>query len=124
VPGTSGSAAGPGRDARPAHHLLDPRTWRPAYTGVVQAIALAPTATRAEAAVLSGPAGARRWLGHGGMIVFDDGSYELLEPAASRATPASAPATPAYNRSASHPRISVSTASRSGSLRISWNRPG
>jgi len=33
-------------DARPAHHLLDPRTGRPAYTGVVQATALAPTAAR------------------------------------------------------------------------------
>lgn len=117
-------------DARPAHHLLDPRTGRPAYTGVVQATALAPTATQAEAlakaAVLSGPAGARRWLRHGGMIVFDDGGYELLEPATSRAALAAVPAeaTLASNRSAIHPRISVSTASRSGSLRISWNRPG
>ncbi len=115
-------------DARPAHHLLDPRSGRPAYTGVVQATALAPTAARAEAlakaAVLSGPAGAGSWLRHGGMIVLDDGSYEMLEPAASRAAAAPPPATPTSNRSASHPRISVSTASRSGSLRISWNRPG
>jgi thiamine biosynthesis lipoprotein len=121
-------------DARPAHHLLDPRTGRPAYTGVVQATALAPTAAEAEtlakAALLSGPAGARAWLRHGGLIVFDDGSYELLgaggapaEGVASPTAPAAAAGTLASNRSASHPRISVSTVSRSGSLRISWNRP-
>ena len=48
-----------GADGRPAHHLLDPATGRPAFTGVVQATALAPTAVeaewRAKAAVLSGP---------------------------------------------------------------------
>ena len=46
-------------DGRPAHHLLDPATGEPAFTGVVQVTALAPTATEAEilskAAVLSGP---------------------------------------------------------------------
>ena len=46
-------------DGRPAHHLLDPATGRPAFTGVVQATALAPTAVeaewRAKAAVLAGP---------------------------------------------------------------------
>ena len=122
-------------DARPAHHLLDPRTGRPAYTGVVQATALAPTAAEAEAlakaAVLSGPAGAPGWLRHGGMIVFDDGSYELLgagDPPTGPSVPTAAPFAPAGtlagNLSATHPRISVSTASRSGSLRISWNRSG
>jgi thiamine biosynthesis lipoprotein len=119
-------------DARPAHHLLDPRTGRPAYTGVVQATALAPTAAEAEtlakAAVLSGPAGAPGWLRHGGMIVFDDGSYDVLGDAPAAVSPPVAPVVPAgtlaSNLSASHPRISVSTASRSGSLRISWNRPG
>ena len=35
-------------DGRPAHHLLDPATGRPAFTGVVQATALAPTALEAE----------------------------------------------------------------------------
>ena len=48
-----------GPDGRPAHHLLDPATGRPAFTGVVQATALAPTAVeaewRAKAAVLAGP---------------------------------------------------------------------
>ncbi|MGB0094489.1 MAG: FAD:protein FMN transferase, partial [Solirubrobacteraceae bacterium] len=35
-------------DGRPAHHLLDPRTGAPAFTGVVQVTALAPTAAEAE----------------------------------------------------------------------------
>jgi thiamine biosynthesis lipoprotein len=65
------------RHGRPAHHLLDPATGRPAYTGVVQATALAPTACEAEmrskAAVLSGPDGAPAWLPHGGVFVRDDG---------------------------------------------------
>ena len=104
---------------RPAHHLLDPRTGRPAFTGVVQATALAPTAAQAEvlakAALLSGPDHAPGWLRYGGVVVLDDGSYEVLEPAASRSG--------AGVRAASHPQISSSTSSRSGSLRISWNRP-
>jgi thiamine biosynthesis lipoprotein len=67
---------------RPAHHLLDPATGRPAYTGVVQATALAPTACEAEmrskAAVLSGPAGAHEWLPHGGVVVLEDGSRVIF----------------------------------------------
>jgi thiamine biosynthesis lipoprotein len=43
------AAAGWGPGTRPAHHLLDPATRRPAYTGVVQATALAPTALEGEA---------------------------------------------------------------------------
>lgn len=77
------------RDGRPAHHLLDPRTGRPAFTGVVQATALAPTAAQAEvlakAALLSGPDRAPHWLAHGGILVRDDGSYEVLEPVGPRA---------------------------------------
>jgi thiamine biosynthesis lipoprotein len=66
-----------------AHHLLDPATGRPAWTGVIQATALAATALEAEtlakAALLSGPAGARRILSHnGGAIVRDDGGIELV----------------------------------------------
>jgi thiamine biosynthesis lipoprotein len=34
---------------KPAHHLLDPATGLPAYTGIVQVSALAPTALEAEA---------------------------------------------------------------------------
>ncbi len=71
---------------RPAHHLLDPATGRPAYTGVVQATALAPTAVLAEihakAALLAGPAAGRRWLRWGGVLVLDDGSAHVIEPPA------------------------------------------
>jgi thiamine biosynthesis lipoprotein len=71
-------------DGVPAHHLLDPATGRPAFTGVVQATALAPTATEAEAlskaAILSGPEGAANWLTHGGVVVFDDGSHRVFAP--------------------------------------------
>jgi len=67
---------------RPAHHLLDPASGRPAYTGVVQATAIAPTAVeaewRAKAALLSGPRRARDWLAHGGALVFDDGTHALV----------------------------------------------
>jgi FAD:protein FMN transferase len=67
------------RTGAPAHHLLDPASGRPAFTGVVQATALAPTAleaeARAKAAVLSGPDGAADWLPHGGVIVLDDGNH-------------------------------------------------
>jgi thiamine biosynthesis lipoprotein len=72
------------RDGRPAHHLLDPSTGRPAFTGIVQVTALAPSALiaeiRAKAAILSGPRGAARWLPGGGVIVFDDGSHTTVEP--------------------------------------------
>ncbi len=71
-----------GPDGRPAHHLLDPSTGKPAFTGVVQATALAPTALeaewRAKAAVLSGPDAAGDWLPHGGVVVRDDGSHFLI----------------------------------------------
>jgi thiamine biosynthesis lipoprotein len=71
-------------EGSPAHHLLDPGTGRPAFTGIVQVTALAPSALLAEihakAAILSGPRAARRWLAHGGVIVFDDGSHEVISP--------------------------------------------
>jgi FAD:protein FMN transferase len=66
----------------PAHHLLDPATGRAAFTGIVQATALAPSAfeaeVRAKAALLSGPAAAPRWLPDGGVIVLDDGSHRVF----------------------------------------------
>ncbi len=66
----------------PAHHLLDPATGRPAYTGIVQATAVAPTALLAEvyakAALLSGPERAAEWLPHGGVVVDVDGGVEIL----------------------------------------------
>ncbi len=72
-------------EGHPAHHLLDPATGRPAFTGVVQATALAPGAlqaeVRAKAALLAGPHAAERWLPDGGVLVFDDGSHRVLEPA-------------------------------------------
>jgi len=74
------------RDGHPAHHLLDPATGRPAFTGIVQVTALAPTATEAEAlskaALLSGPAQAELVLVHGGAIVLEDGNFVVLEPRA------------------------------------------
>jgi thiamine biosynthesis lipoprotein len=67
-----------GADGAPAHHLLNPATGMPAFTGATQVTALAPTATEAEirskAALLSGPDKAAGWLAHGGVVVFDDGS--------------------------------------------------
>ena len=64
-----------------AHHLLDPATGRPAWTGLLSVTALAPTTLHAEtlakAALLSGPDGARRILArHGGLAIHDDGEVE------------------------------------------------
>ena len=71
------------RDGRPAHHLLDPASGRPAFTGIVQVTALAPTATEAEAlskaALLSGPERADQILVHGGAIVLEDGNFVVLD---------------------------------------------
>ena len=69
-------------NARPAHHLLDPSTGLPAFTGVVQATAIAPTAIeaelRAKCAVLSGPDAAPDCLAYGGLVIRDDGSQQLV----------------------------------------------
>jgi thiamine biosynthesis lipoprotein len=64
---------------RPAHHLLDPATGRPAWTGVLSATAKAPTAALAEAlgkaAILAGPAAGRRILSrYGGLLISWDGA--------------------------------------------------
>ncbi len=71
-----------GADGEPAHHLIDPASGRPAYTGVVQVTALAPTAAeaevRAKAAILSGPNAAASWLPDGGVVVLDEGAVELV----------------------------------------------
>jgi thiamine biosynthesis lipoprotein len=75
-----------GPAGEPAHHLLDPSTGRPAYTGLVQVTALGPTALEAEwrskAALLCGPDGAGDHLPHGGLLVGDDGRDELIAPRA------------------------------------------
>ena len=72
-----------------AHHLIDPATGAPAWTGLVAATALAPSALEAETlakmALLSGPAAARRLLrGAGGALVHEDGRVELLGSVARR----------------------------------------
>lgn len=71
--------AGPGG---PAHHLLDPGSGRPAFTGLIQATALAPTALlaeiRAKAALLAGPDAAPGWLPEGGFLVAEDGEVECV----------------------------------------------
>jgi thiamine biosynthesis lipoprotein len=76
-------------DGSHAHHLLDPGTGEPAWTGLISATALAPTALEAEAlakaALLSGPRGARRLLAAaGGIVVHDDGRSEVVAAAVGR----------------------------------------
>ena len=71
-----------GEDGRYAHHLLDPATGEPAWTGLVGVTALAPSALEAETlaktALLLGESGAGAVLQeHGGLVVRDDG--EVLE---------------------------------------------
>lgn len=73
-----------------AHHLIDPATGTPAWTGVVQATAMAPTAVHAEAlakaALLLGPdAGLRLLAAHGGALILDDGRVCLTGVRAGRA---------------------------------------
>jgi thiamine biosynthesis lipoprotein len=84
---TSGlnSRVWPREDGGFAHHLIDPATGEPAWTGLVSATALAATALEAETlaktAVLLGPLGARRVLrARGGAIVHEDGRVELIGP--------------------------------------------
>jgi FAD:protein FMN transferase len=60
-----------------AHHLIDPRTGHPAWTGVIQATAIAATALEAETlakmALLRGPERGLEVLTGGGVLVTDDG---------------------------------------------------
>jgi FAD:protein FMN transferase len=87
---------------RPAHHLLDPATGRPAFTGLVQVTALAPTALeaeiRAKAAILSGPGAAHDWLPDGGVVVADDGGVAVVPPASASGRPGPAAARRAHAR--------------------------
>jgi thiamine biosynthesis lipoprotein len=74
---------------RYAHHLLDPATGEPAWTGLIGATALGDTAVEAEtlakAALLSGPEGGRAVLGdRGGLLVHDGGQVETVGPLAAR----------------------------------------
>jgi thiamine biosynthesis lipoprotein len=71
------------QDGRPRHHVIDPGTGEPAWTGLISVTALAPTALEAEAlakaALLSGPHGAQRWLKHhGGLLITDDGDVHVV----------------------------------------------
>jgi thiamine biosynthesis lipoprotein len=71
------------QDGAPRHHLIDPSTGRPAWTGLISVTALAPTALEAEAlakaALLEGPRGAHRWLKHhGGLLITDDGDVHVV----------------------------------------------
>jgi thiamine biosynthesis lipoprotein len=73
-----------------SHHLIDPATKLPAWTGVVQATALGRTALEAEtlakAALLAGPEEGRSLLETvGGLLILDDGEVVLAgEPPVAR----------------------------------------
>lgn len=74
-----------GEDGRYAHHLIDPASGEPAWTGLIGATALGTTALEAEtlskAALLSGPESAREVLAEqGGLIVHDNGRMETVGP--------------------------------------------
>lgn len=66
-----------------AHHLLDPSTGSPVWSGLIGATALGQSALEAETlskmALLLGPEGARGVLAeHGGLIVHDSGEVEAI----------------------------------------------
>ena len=74
-----------GLDGGFAHHLLDPSTGEPAWTGLIGVTALGDSALEAETlsklALLGGPDAARRALAeHGGVIVHDSGAVEAIGP--------------------------------------------
>ena len=76
-------------DGAIAHHLLDPSTGRPCFTGLAAVTALAPTGVAAETlaktALLQGPAGARQALArHGGLLVHEAGRVERIGRATAR----------------------------------------
>jgi FAD:protein FMN transferase len=75
-----------GRDGRDAHHIIDPRSWRPAETDVVQATVLASSARAAEVlakvAVIAGSGRAFELLDRPGV----EGLLVLTESGEVRAT--------------------------------------
>jgi thiamine biosynthesis lipoprotein len=77
-----------GPDGSPAHHLLDPSTGRPAWTGLLQATAVAASGVDAERlakeALLRGPGEARVLLARhgGGALVDAHGGVERIGRAA------------------------------------------
>ena len=71
-------------DGQLAHHLIDPSTGRPAWTGLVSVTAVGRDAVEAETlakqALLSGPEVARKVLAvHGGVISHFDQRVEIVE---------------------------------------------
>jgi thiamine biosynthesis lipoprotein len=69
-----------------AHHVLDPSTGEPAWTGLAAATAVASSGLEAEVlaktALLSGPLAARRLLRvRGGVLQHDSGRIEVVSPA-------------------------------------------
>jgi FAD:protein FMN transferase len=78
-----------GRDGRYSHHLLDPATGEPAWTGLIGVTALGDDAVEAETfaktALLSGPEGGRAVLAErGGLMVHDNGRIETVGPLSAR----------------------------------------
>lgn len=78
-------------DGTVRHHLLDPSTGQPSFTGLMAVSALAPTGVEAEAlaktALLSGPEAARSVLArHGGATFDETGAMERIRPASGRPT--------------------------------------
>jgi thiamine biosynthesis lipoprotein len=74
---------------RYSHHLLDPASGDPAWTGLIGATALGDTAVEAETfaktALLSGPEGGREVLAErGGLLVHDSGQIETVGPLAAK----------------------------------------
>lgn len=70
-------------DGRVAHHLIDPATGEPAFSGLIAVTALAPTTAGAEAlaksALLSGAERGREILmAHGGLLVDARGQTEAV----------------------------------------------
>jgi len=70
-------------DGSTAHHLLDPSTGEPCWSGLIGATAIGRTAMEAEtlakAALLCGPEGARETLSrYGGLIVHEDNHVEMI----------------------------------------------
>jgi thiamine biosynthesis lipoprotein len=83
----------PGPDGRPAHHILDPSTGTPAWTGLIAVTAVGASTLEAETlaktALLGGEHQARRLLAQrGGVLIHDDGAVEHVGPNAATATAA------------------------------------
>lgn len=83
---TSGTTrrAWTGPAGEPAHQILDPASGRPAFTGVVQITALAPSGllaeTFAKSALLAGAERAASLLPYGGVVVETGGEVQVADP--------------------------------------------